>query len=64
MFEDQKVELLPARTTMKSMGHWGRGGLHHVNITFNVYVQQTIIQQVSYGNNSPNVALLFLSRAW
>ena len=58
MFEDQTVELLPARTTMKAMG-WMRGA-RPVSITLNVFIQQTIIQQFSFGSGSPNTAVIII----
>ena len=56
MFEDQTIELLPARTTMRAMGRGGRVPQITFNITF------VTVEQVSFGDNSPNIAQIFLSR--
>jgi hypothetical protein len=65
VFADQTVELLPARTTMKSVGH--RHASRYAvaprvtnNITFNIVFQIFNINntQVSLGDNSPNVSII------
>jgi hypothetical protein len=69
VFEDQTVELLPARTTMKVVGHRSvarmtpRFSPHLTTITVNVLIQYFNITntQVSLGDNSPNVAIISLA---
>jgi hypothetical protein len=55
VFEDQTIELLPARTTMRAMGRWARAPHITLNITF------ITVEQVSFGNNSPNTSVIILS---
>ena len=50
MFEDQQVELLPARTTMKK---WGRGGSQNGNLAVAVAAN---LYNVNYGGDQLNVA--------
>jgi F0F1-type ATP synthase epsilon subunit len=52
MFEDQKIELLPARTTMK------RGGLTVVNQSFN-YAEAVAVNagNVNVGGDQANIAV-------
>jgi hypothetical protein len=45
MFEDQKVDLLPARTTMKK---WGRGGSQNGNVA--VAVAANVFNSNEYGD--------------
>lgn len=68
MFEDQTVELLPARTTMKAVGnrHASRFAVAPRvtnTITFNVLIQyfNFNVTQVSLGDNSPNVSIIELA---
>ena len=55
MFEDQTIELLPPRTTMKAMGRFSRAPQITINLTF------VTIEQVSFGSGSPNTAVILLS---
>ena len=48
MFEDQQVELLPARTTMKK---WGHGGSQNGNIAIAVNAGN-----INFGGDQLNVA--------
>ena len=50
MFEDQQVELLPARTTMKK---WGRGGSQNGNIAIAIAVNAG---NINFGGDQVNVA--------
>ena len=50
MFEDQQVELLPARTTMKK---WGRGGSQNGNIAIAIAVNAG---NINFGGYQINVA--------
>ena len=50
MFEDQQVELLPARTTMKK---WGRGGSQNGNIAIAIAVNAG---NINFGGDQINVA--------
>ena len=50
MFEDQKVELLPARTTMKK---WGRGGFQSGNTAVAVAAN---VHNVNFFGDQYNVA--------
>ena len=59
MFEDQTVELLPARTTMKAVGRASVARAPHINLT--LVIQYIQVTQVSTGNNSPNSALVILA---
>ena len=64
MFEDQTVEILPTRTTMKAMARHSAARVMHVtHITFNVIIQYFTINntQVSLGDNSPNSAVIVLA---
>jgi len=50
MFEDQQVELLPARTTMKK---WGRAGSQNGNIAIAIAVNAG---NINFGGDQINVA--------
>jgi hypothetical protein len=50
MFEDQKAELLPARTTMK---RWGRGGYQSGNLSIAIAVNAG---NVNFGGTQYNIA--------
>ena len=50
MFEDQQVELLPARTTMKK---WGHGGSQNGNIAIAIAVNAG---NINFGGDQVNVA--------